>query len=383
MKNILASIVDSPYQAIGCTSRRVLALSLIFSLMGGCAYAPGMTSGSIENYSNTGFQDESGQVKKIVVKEINAKSVAGIKNFSSQSNSLSGYNELSSGISDSYSYRLGVGDIISVTVWDHPELTIPEGQFRSGAESGNRIAEDGTIFYPYAGKVVVEGKTLSEVRELLTQKLGQYIENLQLDVRIAAFRSKRIYVVGEVNTPGIRQITDLRPTVIEMINQSGGFSANADKRLITLTRGSNTYNIDLQSLYENGDSSQNIMMEPGDVLNIADSSKNKVFVLGEVNEPGSYPMSNGRKTLAEAIGEAGGVAQTTSNPGQIYVMRGGTESPEIFHLDASSPDALLLADSFPLESHDVVYIDAAKVVRWNRLLGNLNSTVSILTNATR
>jgi polysaccharide export outer membrane protein len=280
-------------------------------------------------------------------------------------------------------YVLGPGDIINVIVWDHPELTIPAGEFRSAEASGTLVGEDGNIFYPYVGVLHVDGLTVTQLRQRLIDKLSRWIENVQLDVRVAAYRSKRVYVVGEVNEPGLQAINDIPMTVVEAVNRAGGFSSEADHANITLTRDGQTYRVDLQALYEEGAVSQNVLLQHGDVLNVPDRQSNKVFVLGEVSEPGSFVMNKRRKTLAEALGDAADLDKVTSNPNQIFVMRGSTARPEIFHLNAGSPDALILAEQFPLKPRDIVFVDAADIARWNRVITNILPTFTLLNQASR
>ena len=293
-------------------------------------------------------------------------------------------------------YRVGSRDILNITVWEHPELTIPAGEFRSAETAGTVVGEDGNIFYPYAGIIKAAGKTVEEIRAELTQKLAVYIEQVQLDVRVTSYRSQRVYVVGEVATPGIQTVKDIPLTVLEAINGAGGLSPEADSRNIVLTRGGKTYKVNLLTLYEGGDLSQNVPLQQGDVLNVPDRQFNKIFVFGDTSSattgagsasmPGgsqstrsrSLYMSKGRMTLAEALSDAGGISQELADAARIFVFRGGLGKPKIFHLDAKSPDALLLADRFPLQPRDVIFVDRAEGIRWNQIIAQIQPTVTLL-----
>jgi len=296
-----------------------------------------------------------------------------------------------------YEYRVGPQDVLQVTVWDHPELTTPAGQFRTAADTGNLVRQDGTIFYPYIGIVSVAGKTLEQVRRLLAKKLSTYIRNPQVDVRVAAFRSQKVYVSGEVAKPGMQPITDAPLYVLDAIQAAGGVqntgqaATEADLEHVKLNRDGTVHVINVLAMLHDGDLSNNIRLRDGDVLHVPDNFNNKVFVMGEVTNPASILIHNGRMTLAEALGDVGGVDMATSNPGQIYVIRGGdlaaadkaghggelaaSFKPVIYQLNADSPDALILADQFDLQAHDVVFVSTAEIVRWGRLLNQLQGTI--------
>jgi polysaccharide export outer membrane protein len=301
-------------------------------------------------------------------------------------------------------YLVGARDILIITVWEHPELTNPFGGSSTSIASannvtsigssgsntlingGNVVGEDGTFFYPYVGIVKAAGKTVEDIRTELTEKLSQYIERVQLDVRVNSYRSQRVYVVGEVNQPGIQTLKDIPLTVLEAINNAGGINnQTADLRNITLAREGKTYSINLLALYEGGDITQNVLLKQGDVLNVADNQFNKIFVFGENTVGGtgagrsrSVIMNKGRMTLTEGLSEAGGFDQTTADASRIFVFRGKLNKPEIFHLDAKSPDALLLAEHFPLEPHDILYVDRAEGIRWNQIIAQIQPTVTLL-----
>jgi len=98
----------------------------------------------------------------------------------------------------------------------------------------------------------------------------------------------------------------------------------------------------------------------------------KIFVLGEVMKPQSYVLQRGRTTLAEAVADAGGPNPLSSNAGQLFVLRLGLDDePLVYHLDARSPAALLLADRFVLRPRDIVYIDPTQLARAGRVVAQL------------
>ncbi len=274
-----------------------------------------------------------------------------------------------------YQYRVAPFDVLSVIVWDHPELTIPAGEYRSAEVVGNVVQADGTMFYPHVGVVTVAGRTLPEIRTLLTERLRKWVENPQLDVRVAAFRGRRVQVTGEVAKPSALPVTDVPLRVQDAIAGAGGLTPSAWTRAVTLSRAGRVERLDLQALYDEGDLSQNRLLESGDVLHVPSREEHKVFVLGEVRRPSSRVMAKGRMSLAEAIGDAEGFDPLTSNPGGIYVFRGRYEAPSVYRLDATSPDALLLAVQFQLEPHDVVYVSAYKLSSWNRVVSQLLPTI--------
>lgn len=278
-----------------------------------------------------------------------------------------------------YGYIIGKGDVLQITVWDHPELTIPAGSFRDAETSGQQVGDDGYIFYPYVGMVKAEGMNIGALRDMLTERLSAYIQTPQLDVRVVAFRSKRVNVVGEVNQPGMLAIKDIPMTVADAISLSGGLTPDAHKGGVNISRDGKVYEVDLKALYDYADASQNLMLQHGDIVNVLDRSQQKVFVMGEVKNPGSVEIINGRLSLAAALGERGGVNQTSADPSGIFVVRGSNrENPEIFQLDAGFATGMLLAERFEMRAQDVVFVDTAGISQWNRVISQLLPSISVI-----
>ncbi|TDN70093.1 polysaccharide export outer membrane protein [Paraburkholderia sp. BL10I2N1] len=304
-----------------------------------------------------------------------------------------------------YVYRIAPQDILGVTVWDHPELTTPNGSTLSAGGNttqsvgaalqqpyttalpgqadpyGQTVAADGTIYFPFVGRIHAAGKTVGELRDQLASGLVRYIRNPQVDVRVLSYRGQKVHVTGQVKTPGPLSISDVPLSLVDAITRSGGTTGDADLQRVRLTRNNQLYVLDANRMLDSGDTKQNVMLQAGDILNVPDRIDSRVFVMGEVKNPIQLTMIKGRLSIADALTQSGGILDTDANPRQIFVLRGMQQNPttpEVYRLDMTQPDSIMLSTQFQLQPMDVVYVGTAASTTFNRVLQQVLPTIQTL-----
>ena len=225
----------------------------------------------------------------------------------------------------SANYVVGPQDVLIITSYDQPDLT---GKFT--------IDADGSFTYPLIGRVTVGGMTLRQVEEMLEKVLVDqgFFRSPQLTVSVEQYRSQRIYIVGEVRTPGAYPLSgDMR--LVEALALAGSTLPTASGEAVvvhpseqgilvdplapdpTASDSGNVVRVDLR-LLENGDLSQNVDLRSGDTIFVLRAES--VYVFGQVRNPGAYPLRDKQTTVLQALSLAGGVTERAST-GRIQIVR--------------------------------------------------------------
>lgn len=246
---------------------------------------------------------------------------------------------------------LGPGDTLNFTLYNQPDTV----------KRDVVIGPDGRVTFLQAEDVTATGMTIDELRAQFDAELGKFYNNPRTIITPGSYRSKKFYLLGAVARKGVFQLE--RPTtMIEAIAQAGGletgmFEQNtvelADLSHSFVMRGGKRLKVDFVKLFQQGDLSQNVAIEPDDYIYFPSSSANQIFVVGAVAGQGVVPYSQ-NATLISAITSRGGFADKAYQS-RVLVVRGSLDSPETYIVDAK---AILAGEKpdFRLEPKDIVYV---------------------------
>lgn len=280
--------------------------------------------------------------------------------------------------SGGWNYRVGVGDVLDITVWDHPELNPDVSQGRSVEQAGQRVQADGTFFYPYVGQVPARGLTPEVIRDDLARRLAEYIPDPQVEVRVAGYKSQSVSVTGEVKNPSRQPLTDVPLTLLDAIDAAGGLAEEADPRAVTIRRGGRSHQVDMKAFLEQGVGTNNPVLQNGDVVSVGRLELQEAYLLGQIVKPQTIDLTRDNITLTQAITRVGGLREDQADARGIFVFRDEPMGITVYQLDASNPTAYLIGSKFVILPQDVIYVTSAPIYRWNRLISSLLPTITVV-----
>ncbi|MCD5992717.1 polysaccharide biosynthesis/export family protein [Pseudomonas sp. CDFA 602] len=278
-------------------------------------------------------------------------------------------------------YVVGPGDTLLVTVFEHPELTAPGSQDQLDANT-REVLGDGTLFFPYVGRIMAGGKTVSQIREQLRMGLSPQYTEVKVDVKVLRYNSQRVLLSGSFKTPGPQPITNIPLSLVQAVSIAGVDLTDANLAGLTLRRNGRDYLIDIDALNRKGSQLSRIFLKDGDYLHLNSNSRNKIYVLGEVRNPQVISFGTTSVTLLEALGTSGGLSPESADGDAVYVIRGAENianaTSTVYHLAAKKPTAYLLAGQFELKAQDVVFVGPADITRWSRFISQLLGSASVV-----
>ncbi|HZY31887.1 MAG TPA: SLBB domain-containing protein [Candidatus Methylomirabilis sp.] len=248
-------------------------------------------------------------------------------------------------------YVIGSGDLLVISALDVGELE----------KVKVRVGSEGFVRLPLIGTVNVKGRTARRLESDIADLLEKYLHNPQVSVFIEEYRSQRVAVLGEVNKPGVYEVSEKR-TVTDMLAHAGGLSPGADQVVFILRKTNGVESgsvasgellkVDLEQLLAGHDPSMNLKVGSGDVISVPKSGE--FFLGGSVRKPGAYPIK-GKLTVDQAIYLGGGLSDD-ADVSDIQVVRDvGGPKKELFQLNLDHVKREG-KPGLPIQKNDVVYV---------------------------
>ncbi len=234
------------------------------------------------------------------------------------------------------------------------------------------VGPDGRVSFLEAQYVLASGLTIDELRARLDDELAKYRRSPHTVITPVAFRSKKYFMLGKVMVKGA-YVLDRPLTVLEAIARAKGFENGlVDRSVVDLAdlsrsfiaRGGKRLPLSFEKLFESGDLSQNISVEPDDYIYVAAINVQEVYVVGEIRLPGPVTYSSG-ETLIAALTARGGFTERAYR-GRVLVVRGSLNSPERFAINTAEIVKGTMPD-FELEAKDIIYVSPRPFVRVEEL----------------
>jgi len=372
--------------------RCVALVGLATGAVMGCAAIPGSgpTSEQIEKATAVGKESPSPHDKNYIVVDLNHDVVR----ILSAHHSL-GLKSFSSGKISTPRYRIGAGDVLSVTIWEAGE----GGLFSTAAGKSVNLPAvvvdgRGRISLPYAGEIAVLDQTPLEVQQRIVTNLATRAIQPQALVTIIKNESNVVVVNGEISKPGRYPLSLKGDRLLDVLADAGGAKMPANETYVTFIRGSQRGSQLLKDVIEN--EAENVWVRAGDQIYLTHEPK-RFSVFGAVGKPGVYPFGYNQINLLEGVAAAGGLLDERADGTGLFVFRyelpqlvaaivpkltppPGGAIPVVYRVNLREPAAYFYARAMMLQDKDVLYVSNARAVEIGKVIALLNLSTRTVGN---
>jgi polysaccharide export outer membrane protein len=380
-------------------SGSALLYTVLLCVMGGCSTYPAWLPSagpSTDEVQQTSKVNSSSGIQIVDVSDAVAR-----KLVSSQKQGL---------FSDMFAASLlpghvvGAGDVVEVSVWEAP----PAALFGSGAidpRSGpsttrvtalpeQMVNSDGRINVPFAGQIMAAGRVPQQIEQEIVQKLRGKANQPQVLVRVIRNNTANVTVVGEVTSSTRMPLTARGERLLDALAAAGGTRQPVGKVTLQLTRGSQVHALPLDTIIR--DPKQNITLLPGDVVTSLFQPLS-FTVLGATGKNEELNFEAQGISLAQALARAGGLQDARADAQGVFIFR--LESPAamelngrvvattpdgkipvIYRVNLKDPASFFVAQGFPVQNKDVLYVSNAPAAELQKFLNIVTSSVFSVVN---
>ncbi|SFV17555.1 polysaccharide export outer membrane protein [Methylobacterium sp. 174MFSha1.1] len=312
---------------------------------------------------------------------------------------------------------IGVGDAITVTIWEAGSGGLFSAPAVTGLSTGSKsssipeqiVARDGTISVPYAGRIKVAGRRAPDVQSQIEQELAGKAIQPQVLVTVNSPLSTSVTVLGEAaaagggarlaasrsgpvsNLGGGRvPLTEKGDRLLDVIATAGGVSAPVNETFVRLSRGTATATVPLTAVVSNP--RENIFLRPGDTLTLVRDPQTFLAV-GATGANYEIPFSAEGITLAQALAKSGGLRDFQADPAGVFIFRFEPASvvrrlrpgspllssnfvPVVYRINMRDPNSLFVSQAFRMRNRDLVYVSNAPFTEVQKVLSVFSTVTS-------
>jgi polysaccharide biosynthesis/export protein len=261
-------------------------------------------------------------------------------------------------------YFIGPGDQIKIDIWNRPELS-----------GEHLVGPYGKITLPLIGEFNIGGNTINGATKLIKDAYSKLYSDPVVMVTVLKYMNNKVYVLGRVTNPGIIHL-DGHATILEALSMAGGLPTIDKSAFLSkcyIIRGKEQIIwIDLLQLLGKANLKLNIALANNDIIYIPDSTDASVFVMGEVNNPGSYPIQTSGMSFLDAINQAGGTTEN-ANITKIRLVRDMREqrNPIIINLNDFTKNGNFTQNQV-LQDNDIIYVPKKGLASFNYYLRQID-----------